>query len=255
MKISDDVLAILSQDLAFDGAQVKITRKLDRNLYTQTNKVLEACGGKWNRKAQAHVFPEDAEPLIEAVLDAGEVRTKSDLGFFATPPELAEDLVVMARPLGSGSVVLEPSAGDGAIVRSLLQTGARVIAVEIDAKMAQTLAYALDGGDRLEVHNADFFAINPMIQVDAVVMNPPFARTFGHDCIDHVRQAFDHHLGPGGTLVSVLPAGVKFRQDRRHTEFRDWVKDNGGEITDLPDLTFRASGTDVRTCVLRIVKR
>ena len=55
MNISNEVLAVLS-NAAMDGKNLKLTGQLDRALYVATNKVLELAGGKWNRKAQGHIF-------------------------------------------------------------------------------------------------------------------------------------------------------------------------------------------------------
>jgi len=52
MQVATDVLAVLSR-AEMSGNALKIAEQLDRNMYQRTNKVLEAAGGKWNRKAQA----------------------------------------------------------------------------------------------------------------------------------------------------------------------------------------------------------
>lgn len=257
MKISDDILAILS-GLDLTGSEARIAAQLDRKTYVRVNQVLEACGGKWNRKARAHIFPGDAAERIDAVILSGEVTTPKDLGFFATPPDLAAELVAMAdvRP---GHHVLEPSAGDGAIVRALVAAGASVTAVEIDysrvCAMARDKSLCPPDGQLSPVHG-DFLLLSKSEVVappDRVVMNPPFGRIGGHDQFDHVWHAF-RFLREGGVLVSVLPSGVTFRQDRRHVLFRDWVAEHGGEIMPLPKGSFRASGTGVNTCMLRVVR-
>ena len=59
MQVSQDVLAVLSR-AETTGNELKLVDQLDRQLYTRTNKVLEAAGGKWDRKAQAHLFDIEA---------------------------------------------------------------------------------------------------------------------------------------------------------------------------------------------------
>ena len=83
-------------------------------------------------------------------------------------------------------------------------------------------------------------------------MNPPFCKVGLGDHLDHVQRAYDM-LVPDGVLVSVLPASVTFRQDRRYAGFRDWVLANG-EITPLPANSFKASGTNVNTVVVKMTK-
>lgn len=290
MKIDQDVLAELSAVTISPGGQVRIVRKLDRKLYVRVNKVLEALGGKWSRKAQAHLFPVDtAQAGIEAALLTGEVTTARDIGYFPTPMPLARELAkLLAFDHGGGGptrgparehplsnarhdvacpLVLEPSAGDGNLVAALRERGLLVVAVEREARLAQTLRdrFPVVEGDlpMVEIVEGDFLVhapADPWPCFDGVLMNPPFVReraavvtspTVYVDHLDHVLRAFKL-LTPGGTLVSVLPVSVQWRLDKKHVSFREWVADYGGEITPLPDDSFAESGTHVRTCVLRM---
>ncbi len=54
MRVEDDVLAVLSR-AETNGNALVLIGQLDRLMYERTNKVLEAAGGKWNRKAKAHM--------------------------------------------------------------------------------------------------------------------------------------------------------------------------------------------------------
>lgn len=84
MKIDDEVMAVLST-MTTTGAEARIESPITRALYVKTNKVLEALGGKWNRKAGAHLFRDDAASVLESALLSGEVVTARDIGFFPTP--------------------------------------------------------------------------------------------------------------------------------------------------------------------------
>lgn len=253
MKIAADVLAVLSA-LSIDGREVRIAEQLERRLYQRVNEVLEACGGKWNRKAKAHLFPEDAAPLLDAVINLGEVTTSKDVGFFPTPAPLARELVELAG-VQRGDVVLEPSAGTGRIVDAALEAGARrVVAIERDHKMAASLMARGDARVIVPPYH-DFLDADAAIgPIDRAPMNPPFCRVGRGDHLDHVRHAFAM-LRPGGVLVSVLPSSITFRRDRRHAAFRDWFATLGGRVKELPAFSFRESGTDVNTVVLRMEAR
>jgi hypothetical protein len=96
MKVSDDILAVLTAALV-DGHSLTLTGMLDRKLYERTNKVLEAAGGKWNRKAKAHVFEMPAEDAIEQIVLSGEITIPQDFGYFPTPPAVVERLVELAE--------------------------------------------------------------------------------------------------------------------------------------------------------------
>ena len=58
MKVSRDVLNVLDA-AQVSGNKVVLVGALDRKLYTSVDKVLQAAGGKWDRKAKAHVFGAD----------------------------------------------------------------------------------------------------------------------------------------------------------------------------------------------------
>lgn len=262
MRVSPEVLSVLATQVAFDGAHVTLEGQLDRKLYVATDKVLQACGGKWNRKAKAHVFDGPARERVELVLNTGEVQTAADLGFFPTPSGLAKELVAMAG-VQSGDRVLEPSAGTGNIVLAIQDAGGIVIACERDESRRLYLVESVLKSRDYLVTTTDFMNYLHGVQengkpalFDRVVMNPPFCKVGQGDHLDHVKHAYGL-LRPGGVLVSVLPGGVTFREDRRHREFREWVYDEGageGTIEDLPEDSFRDSGTRVRTCVVRMVR-
>jgi predicted RNA methylase len=178
---------------------------------------------------------------IEAMkkqLKAGVEVVQADQ-LFASPNELAERLVEMAG-IEAHHTVLEPSAGTGQLVRAIAKTGARCTSVEVNAKLAATL------GARC----ADFLSLSctDLGTFDRVVMNPPF--TGGQD-VEHVTHALGM-LATAGTLVAVMSAGVRFREDKKTRAFRALLARHGGRMEDLPEGTFKASGTDVRAIVVTI---
>jgi hypothetical protein len=117
-RISQTVLAHLS-NLRFDGNNATIADQLDRKTYVSVNEALEAAGGKWDRKAKAHIFPMSAKEAIDDLIDnGGWTDAKKELQFFETPPELAARVIDEARII-PGMRVLEPSAGAGALIKEL----------------------------------------------------------------------------------------------------------------------------------------
>lgn len=238
MKVSQDVLNVLDQ-AETEGNRLVLTGQLDRKLYEQTNKVLEAAGGKWNRKAKAHVFDGDAAEAIEQVLLAGEITTHQDFGYFPTPEPVVRRLMELAD-VELGSSVLEPSAGTGAIAQYLAEV-ATVDCVELRQDYADKLLKTL-GGARV-IHVGDFLSLVPRPVYDRVVMNPPFSK---QQDIKHVLHALKF-LKPGGRLVSVMSAGVTFRQNRLAADFRQLIGDRGGTIEPNPEGAFKESGTLVCT--------
>lgn len=249
MKIDPETLTVLST-LEIQGRRVVIPGQLERRSYLKVDEVLRACGGRWTRGERAHVFPQDAAPLLDAVMVRGEVTTSKDLGFFPTPVAIARELAGIAG-VERGTRWLEPSAGTGRLVDALLEHGAHVTAIERDRAMRDRLAFQRPGVD---VWAHDDFLDVPLtadLRFAGVLANPPFLKVGRGDHIDHVQHAFAM-LRPGGVLVAVMPSSIDWRQDKRHTAFRSWFVNLGGEVSPLPEFSFRESGTDVRTCVLRI---
>lgn len=246
MKIEATVLNVLG-DAATSGNGLVLRGELPRPLYVEVNKVLTLAGGKWNRKAKAHLFESDAADIVDALLLTGEITDeKKEFDYFPTPLAVVERLLELAD-IAPGMWVLEPNAGQGAIIRELLRVTNEVEGFELNNKNYEVL---LKEFPSTPVTFGDFLAFLPLEGVeeelfDRVVMNPPFSR---QQDIKHVNHAFKF-LRPGGRLVSVMSASVGFRTNKLSSEFRDLVESTGGFIEHLPEGSFEESGTGVNTVI------
>lgn len=240
--LADDVLAVLSECVVSQDAALKLPpRQLDRKLYQAVQRVIEGIGGKWNRSRQGFVFAEgNPEPLLEAIIQTGTfLKVKPEnFGFFPTPKALAE-MVAELLAIEPGMQALEPSGGTGALANALASiTGhENVTVVELQEKNVGVLTEL-----GFKVVQGDFLAFRADELFDRVLMNPPFARQAD---IDHVNHAWNM-VKPGGRLVAIMAASVRFRDNTKTRLFRDLVA-NYGEIIDNPDGSFKESGTMVRT--------
>lgn len=250
MKIDDEVLNVLSNSTS-DGNSLKLPSYLDRKLYLRTNVVLEAAGGKWNRKAKAHCFGMPAADAMDQIILTGEVTVPQDFGYFPTPPDVVARLLALAE-LKPRHRVLEPEAGQGAIAYEVAKRGAQVDCVELlNDNYSALLKMHADGNlPQGRVALADFLSWRPEFnfKYDRIVMNPPFAKQAD---IHHVQHALKF-LKPIGLLVAVMSAGVSFRDNKLTTAFRDLVRERGGEIEALPEGSFKQSGTKVNTVIVTI---
>jgi phospholipid N-methyltransferase len=245
--IGEDVLAVLSR-CQVDGNTILLTcGQLDRKQYVAVNAVLESMGGKWNRKAKGHVFPGDPAGKLEMVLLTGEIDRPEDFGFFPTPSSLARRVVKLAD-ISPGQSVLEPSAGDGALADEIIKTCPRVASLSCIELLPDKCAILTEKGYRVEL--ADFLGWDPPAPFDRVVMNPPFARQAD---IDHVNKAWEC-LRPGGKLVSIMSAGIVFRENRKTVALRELIESHGA-IERNPDGAFRESGTMVNTVTVVMTKK
>lgn len=80
---------------------------------------------------------------------------------------------------------------------------------------------------------------------DRIIMNPPFS---DRRDAQHVRHAYGL-LKPGGRLVAIMGDGVFFGQDKKATEFREWLDSVGGTSEKLPDGSFLDPSLPVNTGV------
>lgn len=167
--------------------------------------------------------------------DKGE-RTKStevskDLQFYRTPKSVV-DRVMESVYLNKGSLVLEPSCGDGALLDGLRAAGYRCAGIEYHPGRANE---ARSKGH--SVLTANFLDTAPDPIYDAVVMNPPF---YGKHYLKHIEHAL-RFIKVGGLLVSILPASAWYEHKL--------IK---GRWHDLPIGSFKESGTNVNTGFLII---
>ena len=142
MKISDEILDILSQCRVEKNILFLPTGRMDRQTYLAVNKVLENMGGKWNRKAQGHIFEANDNPAerLETVLSTREISDlKEEFQYFHTPRPIAEMMCGIAE-LDKSSHVLEPSIGDGRLAEVIMEhRPAGLFGVEINPDMYQKL--------------------------------------------------------------------------------------------------------------------
>jgi len=240
VKLSDEAKAVLRSSTITDRS-VTLPQQLERGLYVEIDKVLRNAGGRWNRGAKAHVFERDPRELLREALDNGtSIDQRKKFQAFFTPPELADELAVLAAV--EGQTVLEPSAGEGAIVRACRKFGARHVACfEIQPHLSEAL--------NNEGHSClclDFLLASPNIgpKYDRVVMNPPFTE---NQDIKHVEHALKF-LKPGGRLVSVICGNFE------RPKLVKLLEENGGTLKHLEHGVFDESGTGVRTGIITLRK-
>lgn len=244
MFIEQEVLEVLSRAQT-NGNALILVDQLDRRMYEKTNKILEACGGTWMRKAKAHVFDTDAADRIDQILLSGEVAVpKDEFNFFPTPPAVVARLLELAGDV-TGKTMLEPEVGRGDIALPFAKAGAIVSCFELMDANYQHMA----GNPLLHsVIQGDFLLQPPVADFDLVIMNPPFLK---QSDIKHVTHALKF-LKPKGLLLSVMGANVTFRSNQLTQDFRDLVRSRNGEIEALPEGSFKLSGTMVNTVIVSI---
>lgn len=242
--VHENVLSVLRLCRIVDD-KLYLPAQLERKLYVRVNEVLERLGATWvSGKVKAHVFDIEISGLLSEVLSTKIMPPKNPLAFFRTPAPIVDDMVqTLQTQFTSLTRILEPSAGDGAIVEGILRKWPRMFveAWELDPRRHELLA-----GKRIAgvTSCCDFLKMDGLWP--AILMNPPFSlETDRLTYITHIKHAWDM-LCPGGVVISVAPSSIKFRLDRRTTEMRELVEANGF-IQDFPHGAFDVSGTLVNT--------
>lgn len=244
--LTPEVTDVLKRSTITGNVLVLPPGQLDRGLYEAVNKVLGNAGGKWKR-GTGHVFPSDPRPKLGLALETGiSVDEKKKFQAFYTPASLAAHVVELAEV--SGKSVLEPSAGEGALVKECLAQGALgVAALEMNPEAVETLRRLEEDG-RVAVDCGDFLKCNDGVVFDRVVMNPPFTK--GQD-IKHVLHALKF-LKPGGRLVAIMSPMVT-----ASAKFSAGILAAGcypARWEKVPEGTFKESGTNLRTVIATIDK-
>lgn len=242
--IEPDLLSLLRSARLADSALVLPAQRLDKAVYARLDAVLRALGGKWDRGSQSHLFAPGDMSSLEAAIVTGRFIDPKDFGFFPTPPEIARR-VIEAADLREGDMVLEPSAGHG----SLADMAAALVGpqnVHVAEMLPRNRAVLQAKG--YEILGEDFLAIAPEPIYDRIVMNPPFGNMAD---VDHVRHAAQF-LSPGGRLVAIMSPSFEFRSSSKAKDFRDLLLAAAGRVEDLPDGSFKQSGTNVRTVLVTV---
>ena len=243
------------QQCTVHGNVVKLPDgQLDRKLYAEVKKALELIGGKWKGgKIYGFVFQSDPTELLGQIASGEKRNLKKENQFFATPPELAARMVEMAElgetdGQGYGDI-LEPSAGQGAIVKAIHDATEGTVTVccyelmDINRSILEKMPGVKLIGD-------DFMKAASIVQYDRIIANPPFTK---NQDIDHIRLMFNL-LKPGGVMVTLSSPSWTFGSQKKQIEFRQWLTDIDAHIEDIPEDTFKESGTSIRTVLIKIKK-
>jgi len=224
--------------------------QLDRKLYQDVAKHLELIGGKWNRKAQGFVFNENPSSLLAQVSRGKRIDIKKDYQFFATPSQLADEMVRFAN-IEEYDLILEPSAGQGAIINAIHKQHPEQLVhycelMELNRTFLSRLsnvAYITDNFLKLSRSKLTTGTF------DKIIANPPFSK---NQDIDHIRQMWDC-LKPGGRIVTIASKHWQYASNKKETTFKQWVNEFA-DIEEIEAGTFEESGTKIATCMIILDK-
>jgi hypothetical protein len=219
--------------------------QLDRETYLGVADKLKKIGGKWTGgKVQAFVFPHNPSELLAKIQSGEKVDLKKDFQFFETPDELAKKLVLFAE-IENYQTVLEPSGGQGAIIKHIHPSCA-VYTYELNPLFHERL----NSFHSTTVLGTDFLQADESAKFERIVANPPFSK---NQDIDHIRKMYAV-LITGGVMVSVASKHWQISNNRKETEFREWLNEVDAEVYDVESGAFKESGTNAPTVIIVINK-
>lgn len=229
------------KDCTIEGNVVKLPNtQLDRQEYLEVKKALELIGGKWKGgKISGFVFATDPTDLLNQVANGGKRNLKKEFQFFATPEKLANELVHLAD-LKNHDTILEPSAGQGAIIKAINQV---CDCVPDCYELMDTNVLILNkSGLRFNLVGGDFLKGGGVYKVyTKIIANPPFTK---NQDIDHLKKMYDM-LARGGRLVCITSESWVNGSQKKQVAFRDWLNWANADVIDIEKGAFKESGTMV----------
>jgi len=236
------------QKCTVDGNIVRLPEgQLDRKLYQEVAKTLELIGGKWvGRKTMGFVFPNDPTELLEQIANGESRNLKKEFQFFATPKQLAKKLVELAE-LNDNDTILEPSAGQGAIISEI--NNVTNVIPDCYELMETNVLMLNKSGLNFNYVGSDFLKNNGK-KYSKIIANPPFSK---NQDIEHLMEMYNV-LEDGGKLVCITSESWVHGTQSKHETFKQWLKSVNGEVTEIPSGTFNESGTMVGGRIIEITK-
>ncbi len=214
-------------------------------------RIMEKLGGKWRVSLKAFDFEFDPKPLLDEIMATGMVPVPMPLDYFDTPPRLATRMVDMMPP--EVTRVLEPSAGDGNIVKEIL---GRFPTVKVHALELSLMKWGKlrKVSDRMIAVQQDFLTFKQPKGYECIVMTPPLASKRNPlEWVEHFHYAFNM-LIEKGTLIGVAPIGLLYSAEARVRGLRSMIENNHGLIEPLSPKMFKIGDNYIATALVKVVR-
>ena len=183
------------------------------------------------------VFITDPTDLLDQIANGEKRNLKKEFQFFETPEKLADELVYLAD-LKNHDTILEPSAGQGAIIKAInkvcdvVPNCFELMDVNTIILNKSELRFNLIGNDFLKNSGKTY---------SKIIANPPFTK---NQDIDHLKEMYNC-LSRGGRLVCITSESWVNGSQKKQVDFKKWLQKLDAEIIDIEKGSFKESGTNV----------
>lgn len=212
--------------------------QLDRKLYQEVAKSLKLIGGTWKGgKIFGFVFNTDPTELLSQIANGETRNLKKEFQFFATPDNLADELVKLAE-IKQDDTILEPSAGRGSIIKAINKvTNIKPDCYEL---MPDNITYLNQSALQFNLIGEDFLKHENKTYTK-IIANPPFTK---NQDIKHLMEMYNC-LSPGGRLVCITSESWTNGKQKIQENFKQWLIEVNAEVINIEPGTFKESGTMV----------
>lgn len=214
--------------------------------YAEVRKALMNAGASYKRNT--FIFKSDAQPFVDRLTGGESVNIRKEFQFFPTPPDISDWLIELAD-INASHKILEPSAGDGSLIKAVdrkLAVRKRISCFELMPENRNILSKL--GG--VEILGDDFLKHKPTASFDRILANPPFNK---NQDISHIRHMYEC-LKKGGRIVSIASKHWEISSGKKETEFKEWLESMDYISHDIEKGRFKESGTLISCCIVVIDK-
>lgn len=217
--------------------------------------IMELSGGAWNERHKAFVFLDTYKRVQNKIskyvenedFEIPDFRQfQFETQFYPTPEWLAKEVVESCNIL-ENDVVLEPSAGRGALLNHIKQKTEFITAIEFNSENARALR---ESGYIVTNDSFENVINNNKLYYNRVVMAPPFAQRMD---ITHTILAYNE-MQIGGRLISIVSENSLYYEDGISETFRLFLKFTNANIKAIPIGTYIDTGTNIAVSVITINK-
>lgn len=223
---------------------LKPSKILSNAEYDEIKHKMEDLGAHWRQRVDGFVLG------IKQNINKDDKDWKEKNQFYSTPIHIAKRVVELAE-LYNNCNILEPSAGDGALLD--------MIPSELNPNY-----YIVEPNDInvSKLINKEYNVINSSFEdfyykakennysIDRIIMNPPFS---GQRDIKHTMLAYEL-LNDTGILVSIVSENSLYYNTTETSIFKNFIKETNAEIEDIKYGSFIDSGTLIDTIIIKIKK-